>query len=47
MSESYKALCNDFYVNMKLALKLELPKSRETVLDLYERVRKQYPAMGN
>lgn len=47
MSESYKALCNDFYVNMKLALKLDLPKSRETVLDLYERVRKQYPAMGN
>jgi hypothetical protein len=47
MSESYKALCDDFYVNMKLTLKMELPKARETVLDLYERVRKQYPAMGN
>jgi hypothetical protein len=47
MSESYKALCNDFYVNMKLSLKMELPRTRETVLDLFERVRKQYPTMGH
>lgn len=47
MSESYKALCNDFYVNQKLSLKMELPRTRETVLDLFERVRKIYPCMHN
>lgn len=46
MSESFNALCNDFYVNMKLMLKMDLPKSRETVLDMFERLRKAYPAMG-
>ncbi|MBL9001045.1 MAG: hypothetical protein JNK25_07910 [Phycisphaerae bacterium] len=47
MSESYQALCTDFYVNQKLVLKMELPKARETVLDLFERLRRQFPAMAN
>jgi hypothetical protein len=46
MSESYKALCDDYYVNMKLQLKLELPRTRETVLDLFERIRRQFPSMS-
>ena len=46
MSESYRALCSDFYVNLKLSVKMELPKGRDTVLELFERVRKQYPGMG-
>jgi len=46
MSESIKALCNDFYVNQKLVLKMELPRTRETVLDFFERLRKTYPAMA-
>jgi hypothetical protein len=46
MSESYHALCNDFYVNQKLVLKMELPRARETVLDLFERVRRQFPSMA-
>lgn len=45
MTESYRALCSDFYVNSKLNLKMDLPKSRETVLDFFERVRKQYSSM--
>lgn len=45
MTDSYRALCSDFYVNSKLSLKMDLPKGRETVLDFFERVRKQYPAM--
>lgn len=45
MSDSYKALCTDFYVNQKLAVKLELPRTRETVLDLFERIRRQFPSM--
>ncbi len=47
MSESYKALCTDFYVNQKLQVKMELPRGRETILDLFERVRKQFPHMSN
>lgn len=46
MAESYKALCNDFYVNQKLVLKMELPRTRETILDLFERVRRQFPEMA-
>lgn len=46
MSESYRALCSDFYVNQKLSLKLDLPRERQTVLDMFDRVRRQYPTMG-
>lgn len=46
MSESYRALCTDFYVNQKIAVKMELPRTRETVLDLFERVRRQFPGMS-
>lgn len=45
MSESYRALSSDFYVNQKLALKLDLPRERQTVLDLCDRVRRQFPSM--
>ena len=45
MSDSYRALCSDFYVNLKLNLKMDLPRGRETVLELFERVRREYPAM--
>lgn len=45
MTESFGALCSDFYVNQKLNVKLDLPTGRETVLDLFERVRRQYPRM--
>lgn len=45
MADSYRALCSDFYVNQKLSVKLDLPGTRETVLDLFERVRKSYPNM--
>ncbi len=45
MTESYRALCSDFYINSKLNLKMDLPKGRETVLDFFERIRKQFPTM--
>ncbi len=45
MAVSYRALCSDFYVNQKLSVKLDLPGTRETVLDLFERVRKSHPNM--
>lgn len=45
MSESYKALCNDAYANMKLQLRMEIPRTREAILDLFERARKRFPTM--
>ncbi|MHC4947279.1 MAG: hypothetical protein ACYTG1_03330 [Planctomycetota bacterium] len=45
MTNSLGALCADFYVNQKIALKMDLPSRRETVLDLFDRVRKELPAM--
>jgi hypothetical protein len=46
MSESFKALCNDSYVNQKVQAKMELPRTRETILDFFERVRKRFPEMS-
>lgn len=45
MSTNYGAICSDFYVNQKIALKMDLPTSRETVLDMFDRVRRELPAM--
>lgn len=45
MSNSLGALCTDFYVNQKIALKLDLPSRRETVLDIFDRVRRELPGM--
>ena len=39
------AFCSDFYVNQKLGLKLDLPERRETVLDLFDRIRKAFPRL--
>jgi hypothetical protein len=46
MSESYGALCSDFYVNQKLALKMDLPRDRQTTLDLFDRIRREHPSMN-
>jgi len=43
--DSYKSLCDDFYVTLTLSTEMELPNNRETVLHYFERVRKQYPSM--
>ncbi|MFZ9881643.1 MAG: hypothetical protein ACO3QC_09610 [Phycisphaerales bacterium] len=43
---SYSALCSDFYVNQKLGLKLDLPERRETVLDLFDRIRRAFPRLS-
>jgi hypothetical protein len=46
MSDSYRALASDFYVNQKLSLKLDLPRERQVILDLFDRVRRQFPSMN-
>lgn len=40
-------LVSDFYVNQKLSLKMDLPQSRETVLDLFGRLRREFPELSN
>lgn len=42
---SLSAFCSDFYVNQKLGLKLDLPERRETVLDLFDRIRRAFPRL--
>ncbi|MFO0828950.1 MAG: hypothetical protein U0572_12485 [Phycisphaerales bacterium] len=42
---NFAALCSDFYVNQKLGLKLDLPDRRETVLDMFDRLRREFPRL--
>jgi hypothetical protein len=45
MPESFQSVCRDFYVNQKLALKMDLPWGREPVLELFDRMRKAVPSL--
>lgn len=45
MPESFNAFTSDFYVNMRLQVKMDLPTNRETVLSLFERLRRDRPEM--
>ena len=46
MATSFGALCTDFYVNQKLALKMDLPGEREALLHYFDRMRKAVPALS-
>lgn len=43
---SFAALCDEFYVNSRLYMKLELDASREGILHFFEQIRKGYPQMN-
>ena len=45
MPTSYSAICTDFYINQKISLRMDLPSTRESVLDMFDRVRKELPSM--
>lgn len=45
MPMSYRSLCSDFYVNQRLSLKMDLPMRRDTVLAMFDRVRREHPWM--
>ena len=45
MQNDYAALANDFYVNQRVNLKMDLSMKRDTVLALFDRVRREIPAM--
>ncbi|MSR18867.1 MAG: hypothetical protein EXS00_06850 [Phycisphaerales bacterium] len=42
----YLGWCSDFFVNQKLALKMDLPSAREPVLELFDRIRKHQPSLS-
>ncbi len=46
MATSLGALCTDFYVNQKLALKMDMPSERETILHFFDHIRKAMPSMN-
>lgn len=46
MYAPFASVCDDFYVNMRLATQLSLPHNRETVLHFFERVQRQFPEMS-
>lgn len=46
MATSFGALCTDFYINQKVALKMDLPAERDTILHFFDRVRKGMPSMS-
>lgn len=45
MTTSFGAICTDFYVNQALTVKMDLPADRETVMQLFDRIRADLPEM--
>lgn len=45
MSNGLGAVCDAFYVNCRLFLKLDMSLERETVLHFFDRIRKEYPTL--
>jgi hypothetical protein len=45
--DSYRSLCDDFYLDMYINTRLDLPTSRDTILAFFERIQKQYPFMSH
>ncbi len=43
----YSSLSDDFYINMNLSTEMDLPNNRESILQFFERLQKQYPTMRN
>jgi hypothetical protein len=45
MPSEYGAIAADFYINQRLNLKMDLPMRRDTVLALFDRIRRTLPGM--
>ena len=43
---NYGLLCDDFYIDMFINTELDLPTERDTILNFFERIQKQFPSMG-
>jgi len=44
---SFTSFCDDLYVDMHINTELDLPTQRDTILAFFERIQRQFPAMGN
>ena len=47
MANSYAALCDEFYVNMRLGTLMKLATDRATIVSFFERMQRLYPGMVN
>ncbi len=45
MSISYNSFCDDFYVDMYINTRFDLPSDRDILLSFFERIKKQFPTM--
>ncbi len=45
MTQHLGAICDDFYINCRLYLKLDMSLEHEAVLHFFDRVRKDYPGL--
>ncbi len=46
MNSGLGAVCDEFYINCRLFLKLDMPLERDTVLHFFDRLRKEYPGLS-
>jgi hypothetical protein len=46
MPTSYAALCDDFYINQRLGLKMDLPLRRDSALSMFDRLRRDHPTLS-
>lgn len=45
MTHPYVAVCDDFYINMRLGSQMALPHGRETILHFFEQIQRGFPGM--
>jgi hypothetical protein len=46
MPTSYAALCDDFYINQRVGLKMDLPLRRDSALSMFDRLRREHPTLA-
>ncbi len=46
MSGCFDSVCDDFYISSRLFLKLDLSLERDTVLNFFDRIRKEIPSLS-
>ena len=47
MANSYAALCDEFYINMRLGTQMKMATDRATIIAFFERMQRLYPNMVN
>jgi len=47
MSNSYAALCDEFYINTRLGTQMKMSTDRATIVSFFERMQRLYPNMVN